>query len=755
MLPPLATKPREALYGLSGVYLDAYNAVVQPQRRLSISIYALRRWAVQLGANGFWLLTALQQQTYKNKYGKCVVSHRVLSAEAGVGERTALRYLHEDEYTTSGLCHWVRPHRSSNTREYSKQIGKWVQPVSRYDVLMDAPFAAIDQRGLAQYLVERGGTGASAKDVAPLLENLIASRSLTDVLALLDEHAERFEPPAGWKKDTFLPTVADVVNALGVKMGGNGSGTKFMDLCSQVQRHIVAWDWVGQKYFFEKWLPILGPSLALVVVQLRSQCFWSERELRDTVEIRKSDLATMVGLTPKWLRQVCSKQHASLFFEEIEVGTKHRPSIFKVKLIEPITPGDQASYSALLNGITGDGQLGFPPAPVTGSFGGLTNEPELPGEVSAGVKGSFGGLTPVSGEVLPGVKGSFGGLTPISGEVLAGVKGSSGGLTPVSEEVLAGVKGSFGGLTPVSGEVLAEVKGSFGVDINTLLNTTPRITLQQQQHSEADAAAVAGSLLETFGIVQPFKGRILKKSGDVIPMRAWMLYAVTQSGFTEQNGIQKYVSKRLLDGDAPPEQSVRWAKLTPDEWRALWRASRGDGAGMTPALDAVIAEWVEDFGEMFPNGPFGDDDPAEEAKALQRIADEQDKYARDHAPVPTPPMSVEEALTHGYAIVKGDGNTISITQAWQDALRELQLQLTGATYDTWLRRSRAVTFQNGVFIIGVHNGYAKDWLENRLLQMVKRALCSAAHLEGIEIRFVVLNVVLDQEPGDLGRPEGT
>jgi len=53
MLPPLATEPREALYGLSGVYLDAYNAVVHPQRKLSISIYALRRWTVQLGANGF------------------------------------------------------------------------------------------------------------------------------------------------------------------------------------------------------------------------------------------------------------------------------------------------------------------------------------------------------------------------------------------------------------------------------------------------------------------------------------------------------------------------------------------------------------------------------------------------------------------------------------------------------------------------------------------------------------------------------
>jgi len=49
--------------------LDAYNAVVKPQRKLSINVYELRRWAARPGANGFCLLPALQQQTYKNKYG--------------------------------------------------------------------------------------------------------------------------------------------------------------------------------------------------------------------------------------------------------------------------------------------------------------------------------------------------------------------------------------------------------------------------------------------------------------------------------------------------------------------------------------------------------------------------------------------------------------------------------------------------------------------------------------------------------------
>ena len=382
MLPPLATEPREVLYGLSGAYLDAYNAVVQPQHKLSISVYTLRRWAAQLGGTGFWLLVTLQQQMYKNGRGQCVVSRDVLAREAGVGEVTVHRYLHGEQYQTSGLRHFVRQ-RKNNSRMWSKKIGKMVQPVAQYDVLIDAPLAPTDQHGLAQYLVEHGG--ATDQEVTPALERLIATRSLTDVLALLDEHAKRFDLPAEWKEDTFLPTVTDVVNALGVNVGGNGSGTKFMDLCSRVQRHIVAWDWVGQKYFFEKWLPVLGPTLALAIVKMRSMCFWNEHELRDEVEIRVSDLAAMVSCTGQRLRQLLCLPEAREFLEEISVGTKHYPSTFKVKLIEPIAQADMSLYQSLLNGaeVTSTGQLGFELAPAMGKSDPISDTSELVNLLSA------------------------------------------------------------------------------------------------------------------------------------------------------------------------------------------------------------------------------------------------------------------------------------------------------------------------------------------------------------------------------------
>ena len=85
---------------------------------------------------------------------------------------------------------------------------------------------------------------------------------------------------------------------------------------------------------------------------------------------------------------------------------------------------------------------------------------------------------------------------------------------------------------------------------------------------------------------------------------------------------------------------------------------------------------------------------------------------------------------------------MSHEQIWQAALGELQLQLTGATFDTWLRRTSLISAEDGTFVVAVHNGYAKDWLENRLLSMVKRTLTGIVG-RSVEVRFVVWNRELD------------
>jgi chromosomal replication initiator protein len=75
-------------------------------------------------------------------------------------------------------------------------------------------------------------------------------------------------------------------------------------------------------------------------------------------------------------------------------------------------------------------------------------------------------------------------------------------------------------------------------------------------------------------------------------------------------------------------------------------------------------------------------------------------------------------------------------EIWQAALGELQLQLTKATFDTWLKNTCAVSYEDGTFVVAVENAFARDWLYNRLMSVVKRTLCTITH-STIELRFVV------------------
>jgi chromosomal replication initiator protein len=75
-------------------------------------------------------------------------------------------------------------------------------------------------------------------------------------------------------------------------------------------------------------------------------------------------------------------------------------------------------------------------------------------------------------------------------------------------------------------------------------------------------------------------------------------------------------------------------------------------------------------------------------------------------------------------------------QIWQAALGELQLQMTKATFDTWVKNTHVISYEDGTFILGVHNAFTKDWLENRLLTTIKRTLVGIVG-RSVEVKFAV------------------
>lgn len=73
---------------------------------------------------------------------------------------------------------------------------------------------------------------------------------------------------------------------------------------------------------------------------------------------------------------------------------------------------------------------------------------------------------------------------------------------------------------------------------------------------------------------------------------------------------------------------------------------------------------------------------------------------------------------------------------WLAALGQFQLEMPRAAYDTWVRDAELLTYEDGTYVIGVRNAYARDWLEDRLLSTAKQVLAGITG-RTVEVRFVV------------------
>ncbi len=61
-------------------------------------------------------------------------------------------------------------------------------------------------------------------------------------------------------------------------------------------------------------------------------------------------------------------------------------------------------------------------------------------------------------------------------------------------------------------------------------------------------------------------------------------------------------------------------------------------------------------------------------------------------------------------------------QAWQATLGQLQMEMSKAAYDTWVRSAELISHTDEQLTVGVQNAYARDWLESRLSSTVNRLL---------------------------------
>jgi chromosomal replication initiator protein len=90
-------------------------------------------------------------------------------------------------------------------------------------------------------------------------------------------------------------------------------------------------------------------------------------------------------------------------------------------------------------------------------------------------------------------------------------------------------------------------------------------------------------------------------------------------------------------------------------------------------------------------------------------------------------------------------------QVWRAALGELQVSLSPANYETWLKDTTLADVEGDLFRVAAPNGFAKDWLENRYRSLIAQTLARIVGYS-VNVQFVVNEHETD-EPVEAGVSE--
>lgn len=75
---------------------------------------------------------------------------------------------------------------------------------------------------------------------------------------------------------------------------------------------------------------------------------------------------------------------------------------------------------------------------------------------------------------------------------------------------------------------------------------------------------------------------------------------------------------------------------------------------------------------------------------------------------------------------------------WETALGSLQIQVSPANYITWLKNTIGLSFESGLFVVGVPHAFGAEWLQRRLHSLIRRTLIDITG-QDLEVEFRVLS----------------
>ena len=327
----------DAHIDLSGAYLDAYNAIVEPDRVIRVSRYVLEHWSGLLDPIGFWLLAELRQRCRANgKKEKTPQSRNwwrgkqsYLAKSIHVPRTTVTDKLNDDGHP---IRHFILNRQQG--RRYSYKAGRSVPRSTRYLIAMDDPLTPAHQAALRSLL-------AVDKDKLPDRLQELAALESGDLLELLQQQS--------FDDDRWLPTVGDVVRDI----HGPHIAQQTADLCSKLNARITRPDLVllVPWYFRDKWLPHLKHRLALMILALRARCYYNAETGadRNEIEVSWAQFCHQLGIGKRQMRRLHDHPDAPQFYKVLEEAMGRRPAKILVGMRrEPLVPKDEELYRQLL-----------------------------------------------------------------------------------------------------------------------------------------------------------------------------------------------------------------------------------------------------------------------------------------------------------------------------------------------------------------------------------------------------------------------
>jgi hypothetical protein len=275
--------------------------------------------------------------------------------------------------------------------------------------------------------------------------------------------------------------------------------------------------------------------------------------------------------------------------------------------------------------------------------------------------------------------------------------------TTSQAEDLSGRESKKGRLDQIDQEKMSQhEEAEIGKNVAILKDSLILLEPKKRQHPKSKDAAEFKALskeLDELAIQEPARGRLLANS-ELTPLevRAWLLYAETQPGLKNP---ERYVISRLLAADMPPAAFVEFAQLS-DETLASFKRRAEQLMQGRPLEEKISSDLLDIFSQWL--------------EAYHKL---------DETLVRNLLQAAKAASTTAEEVIEPiDQEADWAEQVWSLTLDQLQLKMTKSAFNSWLRQTHPLHYDQDHLVIAVQNDYAKDWLENRLADMIERVLAA-------------------------------